>query len=108
MGARVKSARGKLAVRLHWTWTEGDRRVRYASYEGTGLPDTEPNRLALQRAVVDPIGREMRAHTWAPARYLHYFPHGHRAAQLRAPHGATPAVPTLAAQFEDWMRRRTN
>ncbi len=108
MGARIKAARGKLAVRLHWTWSEGDRRVRYSSYEGTGLDDTESNRAVLERRFAQPIEREMDAETWTPARYLFYFPHGHRAAEFRTPQGTDTLFPTLHEQFEDWMKRRTN
>jgi len=94
---------GTLAFRLHWNGREW--------WEGLDLPDTKANRRRVQ-PIADAISAEIRAGSFAPARYLHYFPFGNRAAEfassrpLGAPSPAPVAAPTVRAYAAMWLARQ--
>src|SRR5574341_2636866 len=103
MACSVKANRhGTLALRLYWNGREW--------WEGLGLPDTKANRDKVQR-IADAISAEIRVKAFTPERYLHYFPHGNRAAEFSAlrPEASSSApacAPTLSGYADLWLPRQ--
>ena len=101
----VTNRHGRLALRLNW---QGRR-----SWEGTGLADTPENRRRVE-ALAELVNAELRAGIFDARRYLHYFPGGTRAAEVRPPTASgsaagadpEPNVPTVREHFKDWIARQ--
>jgi len=104
MGCRVRQNRhGQLTLFLNY------RGRRWS--EGTSLRDTAANRQRVL-PIADAVNAEMKLGSFAPDRYLYFFPNGNRAAEFTTPEGvtATPAATvertTVRAFFECWIRQQ--
>lgn len=101
MGATVTARKGWLILRLWW---QNQRRP-----EATGLRDTAKNREDLAR-FCGLVNAELKAKQFTAERYLHYFPRGNRAAEIRAALGyevAAAAIPTFEKYAAKWLNRQT-
>jgi len=101
MGAAVQSRDGKLVLRL---WHQGRRWP-----ERTTWPDTPENRAKAERYAAR-VSEAIKAGDFGPARYLHFFPHGLRAAEMQAALGIEvqeTAQPTFDRYATEWLARQS-
>lgn len=101
MGATVQRRDGRLVLRV----THGGRRWP----ERTTWPDTPENYAkAVKYAAM--VSAAIKAGTFGPEQYLHFFPRGLRAGEMRAALGLdqeSTAQPTFDRYAAQWLERQT-
>lgn len=101
MGATVQRRHGRIVLRL---WYQGRRWP-----ERTTWPDTPENRARAER-YAEMVAAAIKANDFGPERYLHFFPRGYRAAEMRAMLGLEveeTAQPTFDRYAKGWLERQT-
>lgn len=102
MGATVQSRDGSLVIRV---WYQGRRWP-----ERTTWPDTPENRTKAERYAAR-VAEAIKANNFGPAQYLHFFPGGLRAAEMRTALGLDVAdskqQPTFKEYAEHWLARQS-